>query len=396
MELLIDPVMGAKITIIGVGGGGGNAVNNMIESSLEGVSFLCANTDLQALDKSKAMQLQLGKQKTRGLGSGGNPEVGKAAAEESLDDIQKSLEGVDMVFITAGMGGGTGTGAAPVIAKVAKEKDILTVGVVTKPFEFEGKKRMATALKGIEEFSKQVDSLVIIPNEKLKTTAPKNAKVIEMFKKADEVLYAAVRGVTDLITKPGLINADFADLCSVMKNKGMALMGEGRACGENRALEAAKLAITNPLLDDISLCGCKALLVNVTADGNLGMDEFYEANQFIKDAASSSDGEEPEICMAMSVDENCGDEIHITVVATGIEMKKNEPAPVTKVVAPNTGKPDSDSPIPQHTGKRDARTILKQFSEKHPEEETANYTRENDTFKIEEYDTPAFMRKQSS
>ncbi len=393
MELQIDSAQGAKITIIGVGGGGGNAVDNMIESNLEGVSFLCANTDVQALGKSKAEQIQIGKQLTHGLGSGGRPEVGKAAAEESLDEIQKAIDGTNMVFITAGMGGGTGTGAAPVIARVAKEKDILTVGVVTKPFSFEGKKRMDAAIKGIEEFSKQVDSLVIIPNEKLVTIAPKNAKVTEMFKKADEVLYAAVRGVTDLITRPGLINADFADLCSVMKNKGMALMGEGRACGENRALDAAKSAITNPLLDDLSINGCKALLVNITADANLGMDEFNEAQQYIKDASSGPNGEEPEIFCAMSIDENCGDEIRITVIATGIEMKKNDLSPVRQKTSSDQAGAESPS-RPVQRGTRDAHKILENFGKSHPED--GSFPHDGDTFKIEEDDTPAFMRRNRS
>ncbi len=395
MELQIDSAQGAKITIIGVGGGGGNAVDNMIESNLEGVSFLCANTDVQALGKSKAEQIQIGKQLTHGLGSGGRPEVGKAAAEESLDEIQKAIDGTNMVFITAGMGGGTGTGAAPVIAKVAKEKDILTVGVVTKPFSFEGKKRMDAAIKGIEEFSKQVDSLVIIPNEKLVTIAPKNAKVTEMFKKADEVLYAAVRGVTDLITRPGLINADFADLCSVMKNKGMALMGEGRACGENRALDAAKSAITNPLLDDLSINGCKALLVNITADANLGMDEFNEAQQYIKDASSGPNGEEPEIFCAMSIDENCGDEIRITVIATGIEMKKNDLSPVRQKTAQDPANPDTPARTTPR-GTRNAADILKKFNANHPDDGSGNFAHDGDTFKIEEDDTPAFMRRNRS
>ncbi len=393
MELQIDnSAKGAKITIIGVGGGGGNAVNNMIDSKLEGVSFLCANTDLQALSNSKAEQIQIGKQKTQGLGSGGDPETGKAAAEESLDEIQKAIDGINMVFITAGMGGGTGTGAAPVIAKAAKEKGILTVGVVTKPFSFEGKRRMNTAVKGIEELSKQVDSLVIIPNEKLVTMAPKNAKTLEMFRKADEVLYAAVRGVTDLITKPGLINADFADLRAVMQNKGMALMGEGRASGEARALEAAKQALTNPLLDDVSICGCQALLVNITADDNLGIDEFNEANQYIKEAASGPNGEEPDIYCAMSVDENCGDEIRITVIATGIEMQNSNPVPVK----PNPDKKDETGRTAHRPGTRDVNIILQNFAQNHPEESGSNFSRENDNFKIEEDDTPAFMRKKRS
>ena len=266
-DMVPDTEQAAKIKVIGVGGGGGNAVQNMINSRLEGVSFICANTDMQALSRSLAEEhIQLGKELTRGLGAGAKPEVGQAAAEESVEDIRKAIDGADMVFVTAGMGGGTGTGAAPVIAKVAKEKGVLTVGVVTKPFRFEGEKRMKAALKGIEELKQHVDSLVIIPNDRLLAIAPKNAKVTEMLKKADDVLYDAVRGVTDLITKPGLINADFADVRTVMSRQGMALMGEGRASGDNRALDAAKRAITSPLLEDLSITGCKAMLVNITAN----------------------------------------------------------------------------------------------------------------------------------
>jgi cell division protein FtsZ len=256
MEMIIDTDQSAKIKVIGVGGGGGNAVQNMIESGLEGVSFICANTDMQALTRNNAeVRVQIGKQLTRGLGAGADPEVGRMAAEEDIEEVRTAIGDADMVFVTAGMGGGTGTGAAPVIAKAAKEKGVLTVGVVTKPFPFEGK-RMKAAMAGIEALREHVDSLVIIPNARLLAIAPKNAKVTEMFKKADDVLYDAVRGVTDLITKPGLINADFADVRTIMERRGMALMGEGRASGENRALEAAKRAITSPLLEDLSITGC--------------------------------------------------------------------------------------------------------------------------------------------
>ncbi len=331
MEMHIDSEQAAKIKVFGVGGGGGNAVQNMINASLKGVSFICANTDVQALARSGAEhKIQLGKELTRGLGAGAKPAVGKDAAEESLDAIREAIGDADMVFVTAGMGGGTGTGAAPVIAKAAKEKGVLTVGVVTKPFHFEGDKRMRSAMQGIEELSKHVDSLVTIPNDRLLAIAPKNAKVTEMLKKADDVLYAAVRGVTDLITKPGMINADFADVRTVMSNHGMALMGEGVASGDNRAVEAARKAITSPLLEDITIGGAKALLVNITASEDMAMDEFSDAGEFIRQAARGAGAEDPEIIVAMSVDEACGDEMRVTVIATGIEPE----APALPISAP--------------------------------------------------------------
>ena len=320
MEMHIDTEQAAKIKVFGVGGGGGNAIQNMINSKLEGVSFICANTDVQALARSGAEhKIQLGKELTRGLGAGAKPEIGAGAAEESLDAIREAIGDADMVFVTAGMGGGTGTGAAPVIAKAAKEKGVLTVGVVTKPFHFEGDKRMKSAMKGIDELRQHVDSLVTIPNDRLLAIAPKNAKLTEMLKKADDVLYAAVRGVTDLITKPGMINADFGDVRTVMSKQGMAFIGEGVASGENRAIDAAKKAVSNPLLEDISIGGAKAILVNITASEDMGMDEFSSAGIFIRDTAKGPDGEAPEIIIAMSVDENSGDEMRITVIATGIE-----------------------------------------------------------------------------
>ena len=328
MEMHIDMEQAAKIKVFGVGGGGGNAVQNMINSQLQGVSFICANTDAQALSRSSAEhKIQLGKD---GLGAGARPERGQAAAEESLDAIREAIGDADMVFVTAGMGGGTGTGAAPVIARVAREKGVLTVGVVTKPFQNEGDKRMKHAVNGIAALRGHVDSLIIIPNDRLLAISPKNAKVSEMLKKADGVLYAAVRGVTDLITKPGLINADFADVRTVMSEQGMALMGEGIASGENRAQEAAKRAITSPLLEDVTIGGAKAMLVNITASEDLTMDEFNVATSCIREAAKGPNGEDPEIVLAMAIDENCGEEIRITVIATGIEPISGPHAPITQ------------------------------------------------------------------
>lgn len=416
-DMVPDTEQAAKIKVIGVGGGGGNAVQNMINSRLEGVSFICANTDMQALSRSLAEEhIQLGKELTRGLGAGAKPEVGQAAAEESVEDIRKAIDGADMVFVTAGMGGGTGTGAAPVIAKVAKEKGVLTVGVVTKPFRFEGEKRMKAALKGIEELKQHVDSLVIIPNDRLLAIAPKNAKVTEMLKKADDVLYDAVRGVTDLITKPGLINADFADVRTVMSRQGMALMGEGRASGDNRALDAAKRAITSPLLEDLSITGCKAMLVNITANEDLGMDEFSTAASYIEEAARGANGEDPEIVVAMSLDESCSEEIRITVIATGIEPEAEKPAKAATgtVVTMNDGREPNVPPVVQGYGarqrhSRDPHEILsspKLYSE-YPQDDTdiptylryqeraKQYQEPAEDFTIEEDDSPAYLRKQN-
>ena len=388
----------------------------MINSRLEGVSFICANTDMQALSRSLAEEhIQLGKELTRGLGAGAKPEVGQAAAEESVEEIRKAIDGADMVFVTAGMGGGTGTGAAPVIAKVAKEKGVLTVGVVTKPFRFEGEKRMKAALKGIDELRQHVDSLVIIPNDRLLAIAPKNAKVTEMLKKADDVLYDAVRGVTDLITKPGLINADFADVRTVMSRQGMALMGEGRASGDNRALDAAKRAITSPLLEDLSITGCKAMLVNITANEDLGMDEFSTAASYIEEAARGANGEDPEIVVAMSLDESCSEEIRITVIATGIEPEPEKPAKATgTVVTMNDGREPNVPPVvqgyaPRQRHSRDPHEILarpKLYSE-YPQDDTdiptylryqeraKQYQEPAEDFTIEEDDSPAYLRKQN-
>ncbi len=307
----------AKILVFGVGGGGGNAVQQMIDSQLGGVRFVAANTDAQALAKSTAdTTIQLGKALTKGLGAGAKPDIGKQAAEEAIEEIRKEIGDSDMVFITAGMGGGTGTGAAPVIAKVAKEQGALTVGVVTKPFQYEGPRRMSAAELGISELSEHIDSLIVIPNSRLQNSGPKNAKLVDMLIMANEVLYSAVRGVTDLITCPGVINADFADVKTIMKERGMALMGTGKASGEHRALEAAKAAISSTLLEDVSIQGAKGLLVNITATSDLLIDEFGEANSYITDFV----GEDADIIIAMAIDEDAGDELTVTVVATGLDM----------------------------------------------------------------------------
>ncbi|WP_028574975.1 cell division protein FtsZ [Desulfonatronovibrio hydrogenovorans] len=306
----------ARIKVVGVGGGGGNAVNNMICSAMKGVTFIVANTDVQALKHSRAeYKIQLGEKLTKGLGAGADPDVGKEAAQESVDQIRESLQGCDMVFVTAGMGGGTGTGAAPVIARVAKEMDALTVAVVTKPFYFEGKRRRSQGDKGIAALKEVVDSIITIPNDRLLSLASKKASFLEMLKKADEVLYYGVKGISDLIMVPGLINLDFADVKAVMSEMGLAMMGTGIAKGEGRAREAAMKAITSPLLEDVSIDGARGVLMNVTCGTDLAIDEVSEAAEIIHEAAH----EDAKIYFGTVFDQDIEDEIRITVIATGIE-----------------------------------------------------------------------------
>ena len=306
----------AKIKVIGVGGGGGNAINNMIASQLKGVDFIAANTDSQDLDRSACPnRLQIGASLTRGLGAGADPEIGKLAAEESINDIREWVSGADMIFITAGMGGGTGTGAAPVIARECKESGALTVAVVTKPFKFEGDKRMNRALAGIDRLKKDVDTLIIIPNERLKAIGDKSAMFRDLIAKADEVLLNAVRGISDLIMSNGFINLDFADIKKVMSEMGTAIMGTGRASGDNRASEAAQQAINSPLLEDISVSGAKGLLMNITAPPDITMDEIDVASNYIKGEVA----EDAEIVWGIVFNEDMGDEVQITVIATGID-----------------------------------------------------------------------------
>ncbi|MCD6274307.1 MAG: cell division protein FtsZ [Deltaproteobacteria bacterium] len=312
---LVENEKTAKIKVIGVGGAGGNAINNMIDSGLQGVKFVAANTDAQALDISKAdMKIQLGTRITEGLGAGANPEVGREAALENLDDIRSALDDSHMVFITAGCGGGTGTGAAPVIAEICKELGALTVAVVSKPFSFEGTKRSQKAEEGILALREVADTVITIPNDRLRGHASKNATMMEMFKKADEILYDSVKGVTDLIMLPGLINLDFADIKATMLKAGMAIIGIGVASGENRAIEAAERAISHPLLEDISITGAKGVLMNITSTSSLRMDEMTDASERIHREV----GEDADIIFGTAVDESLGDEMRVTVIATGI------------------------------------------------------------------------------
>ena len=304
-----------KIKVVGVGGGGGNAVNNMISSRLSGVDFIVANTDAQDLDRSSCSDsIQLGPSVTMGLGAGADPEIGKASAEESISEIRESVEGSDMVFMTAGMGGGTGTGASPTIARQCKESGALTVAVVTKPFKFEGDKRMEKAMDGIEELRNEVDSLIIIPNERLKALSGKSTTFKDLIARADEVLLHAVRGISDLIMSSGFINLDFADVKKVMAQMGSAIMGMGNATGQNRALEAAQMAINSPLLEDISIDSAKGLLMNITGPSDMTMEEIDEASNYIKEEVN----EDAEIFWGVVFDDNTENEVKITVIATGI------------------------------------------------------------------------------
>ena len=307
-----------RISVIGVGGGGGNAVNNMIAKNLEGVDFVVANTDSQALAHSNASRkIQLGLEITQGLGAGARPEIGKLAAEEARSEIEKELEGANMVFITAGMGGGTGSGAAPVVAKIAKEKGILTVGVVTKPFSFEGKKRMETAEAALSSFTNEVDSIIVIPNQNLFRIADKNTTLGEAFVMADNVLYSGVRSITDLMMMPGLINLDFADIKSIMEDKGKAIMGTGEAQGEDRARVAAEQALSNPLLDDCSMKGAKGVLINITGGNDITLMEIDEAANIIKEEVN----DDANIIFGSSYDNSLEGKIRVSIVVTGIENR---------------------------------------------------------------------------
>jgi cell division protein FtsZ len=306
----------AKIKVVGVGGAGGNAINNMIASKLRGVDFIAANTDRQDLDRSACSnKIQLGPSITMGLGAGADPEIGRTSAEQSVSEIRESIEGSDMVFITAGMGGGTGTGASPVIAKECKESDALTVAVVTKPFAFEGEKRMKRAMEGIEKLKEEVDSLIIIPNERLKTLGGKNTTFKDLIVRADDVLLQAVRGISDLIMNNGFINLDFADVKKVMEQMGPAIMGMGVASGENRAAEAAQKAINSPLMEDISIDGARGVLMNITGPSDMTMDEIDDASNYIKGEVHH----DAEIFWGVAFDDSMGDEVKVTVIATGIE-----------------------------------------------------------------------------
>ncbi len=313
----------AKIKVIGVGGAGGNAVNNMIDAKLCGVKFIVANTDVQALEASKAeVKIQIGKELTEGLGAGADPSKGRDAALESMDELRAALEDSHMVFITAGFGGGTGTGAAPVIAEICKDLGVLTVAVASKPFSFEGKKREKQAIEGLDKLHGITDTVITIPNDRLRGIAPKGARMVDMFIKADEILHHSVKGITDLIMMPGHVNLDFADVRTTMQKAGKALMGIGIASGENRAVEAAEKAISHPLLEDISISGAKGVLMNITSSSDLTLDEMTEAS----DRIHREVGDDAEIIWGQTFDDDLGDEMRITVIATGIGAEEPQQA----------------------------------------------------------------------
>ena len=377
-ELMDNYSQEAVIKVIGVGGGGGNAVEHMLQQNIEGVEFIIANTDAQAMKNSAAKTLlQLGSTITKGLGAGADPDIGRQAAMEDRERIQEVLEGADMVFITAGMGGGTGTGGAPIVAQIAKEMGILTVAVVTKPFPFEGKKRMEIALDGTAELKTFVDSLITIPNEKLLSVLGKNITLLDAFKAANDVLLGAVQGIAELITRPGLINVDFADVRTVMSEMGMAMMGSGRASGESRAQEAAEAAIASPLLEDVNLAGARGILVNVTAGMDLAIGEFEEVGNTIKSFAS----ENATVVVGTVIDPELTGELRVTVVATGLGagFDRNE-KPKLVVDRTNTGEVDYE--------KLDRPTVMrkKASGDKYDVEVSAN---------MDYLDIPAFLRRQA-
>lgn len=384
-ELVDNVPQNAVIKVVGVGGGGGNAVKHMIASDVDGVDFICANTDAQALtDVEATTVLQLGGTITKGLGAGANPEVGRQAALEDRDRIAEALQGADMVFITAGMGGGTGTGAAPVVAEVAKDLGILTVAVVTRPFSFEGKKRAVIAEAGMKELQQHVDSLITIPNEKLLAVLGKSASLLEAFKTANDVLLGAVQGIADLIIRPGMINVDFADVRTVMSEMGMAMMGTGRARGENRAREAAEAAIRSPLLDDINLQGARGILVNITAGMDLSLGEFSEVGDTVEEFASDN----ATVVVGTVIDPEMSEELRVTVVATGLGGEADD-APL-KVVE---SKP-AESVSPDYRS-LDRPTVMRNRPQQPARESAASQSATAEDRDMEYLDIPAFLRRQA-
>ena len=377
-ELMNDHEQEAVIKVIGVGGGGGNAVEHMVREKLEGVEFLAINTDAQALRNSSAdSTLQIGGEITKGLGAGANPEVGRDAALEDADAIRELLNGADMVFIAAGMGGGTGTGAAPVVAQIAKELGILTVAVVTKPFAFEGKKRLNYAQQGINELAKHVDSLITIPNDKLLKVLGRGISLLDAFRAANDVLLGAVQGIAELITRPGLINVDFADVRTVMREMGTAMMGTGSATGEDRAEEAAEKAISSPLLEDVDLAGARGILVNITAGLDMTIEEFETVGNAVKAFAS----ENATVVVGTVLDPEISDELRVTVVATGIGAERK---PDITLVKSGTSNRDDN-------GMRQVETPR----EEQPGKMVVNADATQAKSDMDYLDIPAFLRKQA-
>jgi len=379
----------AIIKVVGVGGGGSNAVQHMLSANIEGVDFICANTDAQALKQSSVRTtLQLGANITKGLGAGANPNIGREAAIEDTDRVRELLDGSDMVFITAGMGGGTGTGAAPVVAQIAKDMGILTVAVVTKPFPFEGKKRMEIAMQGIQELSDSVDSVITIPNEKLLSVLGKGISLLDAFKAANDVLFGAVQGIAELITRPGLINVDFADVRTVMSEMGMAMMGSGRATGEGRAREAAEAAIASPLLENINLAGARGLLVNITAGMDMSIGEFDEVGSTIKELAA----DDATVVVGTVIDPEMQNELRVTIVATGIGQRQASVEPErtsspVKLIA-------SNSPV-SHVAEASERVAASGGAASATEQYSGSGTSSNADSDMDYLDIPAFLRRQA-
>jgi cell division protein FtsZ len=380
-ELMDGYSQNAVIKVLGVGGGGGNAVKHMVSCGIEGVDFICANTDSQALQSSNVRTaLQIGCNITKGLGAGADPEVGRQAAMEDRDRILEVIEGADMLFITAGLGGGTGTGAAPIVAQVARELGILTVAVVTKPFNMEGGKRMSIADQGIAELGKYVDSLITIPNEKLLSVLGPETTLLDAFKSANEVLQGAVQGIAELITRPGLINVDFADVRTVMGEMGMAMMGSGAAAGDDRAREAAEAAISSPLLEDINLQGARGILVNVTAGMDLGIGEFQQVGDTVKECAS----DDATVVIGTVIEPEMGNNIRVTVVATGLgqPLTRQEKRPVRVVQTPPPAQPPTWDELEKPTHGR-----------RQPVADHGNLATQQPEFDL--LDVPAFLRRQA-
>jgi len=381
---LVDSVQqNAVIKVVGVGGGGGNAVRHMLNSDIEGVEFICANTDAQALKDLDARQIiQLGGNITKGLGAGANPEVGRQSALEDRDRIAEALSGSDMVFITAGLGGGTGTGAAPVVAEVARELGILTVAVVTKPFKFEGGKRMSVAESGLTELGESVDSLITIPNEKLLAVMGKKTSLLDAFASANDVLLGAVQGIADLITRNGMINVDFADVKTVMSEMGNAMMGTGRATGENRAREAAEAAVRSPLLEDINLQGAKGILVNITAGMDLNLGEFSEVGDIVREFASDA----ATVVVGTVIDPEMTDELKVTVVATGLGGEREKPTKVVDNSRTLDGKTDYNQ--------LDRPAVLRRRAVSQGNV-ALDQSKESEEQGVDYLDIPAFLRRQA-
>ena len=392
-EIVDNIAQSAVIKVIGVGGGGGNAVQHMIKNTIDGVEFICANTDAQALDKMDTrLNLQLGGNVTKGLGAGANPEIGRQAALEDRDRIREIISGADMVFITAGMGGGTGTGGAPVVAEIAREMGILTVAVVTKPFPFEGRKRMAIAEQGIRELSEHVDSLITIPNEKLMDVLGKGSTLLDAFSAANDVLLGAVKGIADLIMRPGMINVDFADVSTVMSEMGMAMMGTGYARGENRAVEAAEAAIRSPLLEDVNLQGARGILINITAGEDLTLGEFSEVGDTISEFAS----DQAIVVVGTVIDPALKDELTVTVVATGLGgMQVEKPTKVVDNTVKNTRSADFNNlDKPAVLRKKEAARMKAEAEESRQGRRPLPKAVGSDT-DMDFLDIPAFLRKQA-